>query len=211
MTAVLALAVLAACRAERVEVDLTTDAIVLAAAGNAQRVPFSAVVGEVDTAIDADKRALIASIESVLKRGFPDATVTADIREDQYWLTVTGDLALAAGPPASGAPWYIAARANPADGSILVQLDITDTFGAFNADLDRLDAMIAADPYHPIRYRVSGTGGTIVAGGAEVDGALVQAAVIPVAGAQVMLGFAGGPWDATGGGFLYFPGGIAGN
>jgi|GEM_PF-2668175 hypothetical protein len=200
-----ALVLLAACKAEKVEVSLDSAIILAAAEGSPGEVAFEATVGEKYATVDAEKRALIESVKSLIKKYFPDADVDVDIGSNEYEIEVEGLLAVSNTSPSSGAPWHVSAtRANDGEG-IVVQLLPAASFDAFAAELQKVNFMLGPDEYQPVEFRFTAPSGTVLVGGAIVDGIPTGIGRIPMTGQTIKMLFKDGVWDQTAGAFLYVP------
>lgn len=194
-----------ACKAEKVEVKLDGQAIVNAANGTPGWVDFEAVVGEKYTTVDEEKRTLINSVSEKILSYFPDVDVDSNIGADEYEIEIEGTLALSAAIPEAGAPWYVSA-VKAADGEgILVQLLPSKTYGSFDNEIENLNSMLGPDEFQPVEFRFTAQSGTVITGGAIVDGRPTGIQRIPMTGQTIKLLFKDGIWEDISGSFLYLP------
>ncbi|MFN0115464.1 MAG: hypothetical protein ACKVPY_12380 [Paracoccaceae bacterium] len=200
-----ALAVLAACKAEKVEISLDSGMIVAAADGVASEVSFEATLGEQYSTVDDEKRAQIESVKSLIEKYFPGVEVNVDIGSDEYRIEVDGSLAVSKASPSSGAPWHVSAtRATEGEG-IVVQLLPAASFGSFKAELQEVNMILGADEYQPVEFNFTAPSGIVLVGGAIVDGFPTGIARIPMNGQTIRMLFKEGVWENTSGTFLYIP------
>ncbi len=196
---------LAACKAEKVEISIDSGTILAAADGKVGEVSFEAVVGEQYATVDDEKRALIGSVESLIQKYFSGADVDVDIGSNEYEIEVEGILSVSNSKPASGAPWHVSAtHATDGDG-VVVQLLPTGSFGAFEAELQKVNFMLGPDEYQPIEFSFTAPSGTVLVGGAIVDGVPSSVSRIPMTGQTIKMLFKDGVWEQTAGAFIYIP------
>lgn len=201
----MALVPLAACKADKVEVKLDSDVVVAAAEGTAGEASFDATVGERYATVDAEKRALIESVKSLIQKHFSGADVDVDIGSKEYEIEVEGTLVVSNIGSSASAPWYVSStRATDGEG-IVIQLLPAASFGAFKAELQDVNIMLGPDEYQPVEFRFTASSGMVVVGGAIVDGVPTTVARIPMTGQTVKMLFKDGVWEQTAGGFLYIP------
>ena len=65
--------VIAACKAEKVEISLDSETVLAAAEGRTGEIGFEATLGEKYATVDDEKRALIASVTKLIQQNFPGA------------------------------------------------------------------------------------------------------------------------------------------
>jgi hypothetical protein len=196
---------LAACKAEKVEISLDADVILAAADGKAGAIEFEATVGEKYATVDDEKRAMIGAVTSLIERYFPESEVDVDIGSDEYEIEVEGVLSVSDARPASGAPWHVSAtKATDGDG-VVVRLNPTDSFQAFEAELQDVNIMLGPDEFQPVEFTFTAPSGTVIVGGAIVDGMPTGIARIAMRGQTIKMLFKDGVWEQTAGAFLYVP------
>ena len=196
---------LIACKAEKVQVRLDGDALVRAASGTPGTVDFEAVVAEKYTTVDEEKRSTINALTEKITTFFPDADVDVSIGTDEYEIEIDGTLTLANAQPASGAPWYVSATPATDGDGIRVELLPSRTFGSFDAAVETINSMLGPDEAQPVEFRFTAASGTVIAGGALMDGQPQGIVRIPMKGQTIKLLFKDGIWDDTSGTFLYIP------
>jgi hypothetical protein len=196
---------LAACKAEKVDISLDAAMIQAAANGTAGEVEFEASVGERYTTVDPEKRAQIDAVQSLIQQFFPDADIELDIASDEYEIEVEGTLAISSGTPSSGAPWHVSATPATDGPGIIVQLLPSAAFPSFEAALQEINFMLGPDTAQPVEFRFTASSGTVIVGGAIVDGMPTGVARIPMTGQTVRMLFEEGIWDELSGTFLYIP------
>ena len=200
-----AMMALSACKAEKIEVDLNSDLVIAASTGIVGDAGFEATVGEQYTTVDDEKRALIENVRSKIEKYFPEADIEVDIGADEYEIQVEGRLVVAMNGASSGAPWYVyAAKATDGDG-ILVQLLPSESFKSFNSEIQDVNSMLAADEVQPVEFRFTAPSGTVIVGGAIIDGKAVGVTRIPMNGQTIKMLFKEGVWEQTSGSFLFVP------
>jgi hypothetical protein len=196
---------LTACKAEKVEVSLDANVIVTAVGGTDESVEFEAVVGEKFTKVDSEKRDLIASVESVITEYFPNSEVDVNIGADEYEIEVQSSLIVSKNQPTSGAPWYISSTQSADGEGILVQLIPSQSFEKFSSDIKDVNIMLGPDEFQPVEYRFTAASGTVIVGGAIVDGVPMNIARIKMTGQRVKMQFKDGIWEQAAGAFIYIP------
>lgn len=200
-----AIALLAGCQAEEVQVKLSAEDIMRAANGQTVYVDFNAEVGETYTTVDEEKRDTIAKVMRLMERYFPDSDVDSDIGSDEYTIELDGELRMSTEAPLKDAPWYVAVEYDRVMNGYLVSLQPSDSFDAFNGAMEGINFMLGPDEYQPVKYRITGDKGMIVFGGGYLDGRAVTAGAVPLTGERLNLSFNEGVWTSTGAGFYYIP------
>lgn len=199
------LALLSACKAEKVEISLDSATVVAAAQGQSGEADFETSVGERYTTIDDEKRALIGSVQSKFEKYFAGADIEVDIGSDEYEIDLEGSLPVSATQPSTGSPWYVSCTPAPDGKGVIVQLLPSGTFEGFAAELEEVNSMIGPDKYQPVEFRFTAQTGTLIFGGAIVDGVPTGLARIEMNGQTVKMLFSEGVWEQTSGTFLYLP------
>ena len=197
---------LAACKAEEIEIKLSGEDVVAAAAGESVMVEFEAEFGERFTTVDDEKREMLEAIRISLQRYFPEADIELSIGSDGYSFDLEGEVLVSNQTPDQGTPWYVSAVIDSDGTGILVSLQPSATFGPFKNELEDINSMIGPSEFQPVEFRFSADRGTVLVGGAYVDGRAEPFASLPMAGDTKRMRFSGGVWEDTGGGFLYLPG-----
>jgi hypothetical protein len=200
-----ALVSLAACKAEKIEISLDSEVILAAADGKTSEVSFEAAVGEQYATVDAEKRALIESVKTLIEKYFSGADVDVDIGSDEYEIEVEGVLEISNISPSSGAPWHVSASPAKDGEGVVVQLLPAGSFGAFEAELQKVNFMLGPDEYQPVEFSFTAPSGTVLVGGAIVDGIPTGVVRIPMTGQTIKMLFKDGVWEQTAGTFLYLP------
>jgi hypothetical protein len=125
------------CKAQKVEVKLTSEDLVSALSGGNLNAPFEAEVGEKYSKVDNEKRALIDGVSHLISKHFPNIEQDIDIGSTGYEIQIEGELQVASSKPAGGSPWFVHAR-NADDGpGILVSLEPSGTFSQFKSELEK--------------------------------------------------------------------------
>lgn len=202
MTTLLALV---ACKAEKVEISLDSAMILAAADGHVGTVSFEAAVGEQYATVDDEKRALIESVTSLIEKYFPDADVDVDIGTDEYEIEVEGNLSVSSASPTTGAPWHVSATQATDGEGVVVRLLPSAPFVSFLAELQEVNMMLGADEYQPVEFSFTAPSGTVLVGGAIVDGMPIGVARVPMNGQTIKMLFKDGIWEKTAGTFVYIP------
>jgi hypothetical protein len=197
--------VLAACEAEKVEISLNSETILAAAEGKSSEIGFEATVGEKFATVDDEKRAVIESVKSLIQKYVPGAEVDVDIGSDEYEIEVEGKLIVSRDRPTAGAPWHVSATQATDGNGIVVNLSPTVSFGSFKDALQDVNFMLGPNEFQPVEFTFTAPSGTVIVGGAIVDGIPTGVARIPMSGQTIKMLFKDGVWKETAGAFLYVP------
>lgn len=194
------LIVLAACKADEVEVDLTIDDILAAAAGEVRTVEFTAVFSTYGD-LDDEERAQVNAIEQILGRYVSVDDFELLIEDNGYEVTIEGELPLSNDPYSSAAYYVLVSPSTSIPGSLRVQMATGQSFDRMSQEMSGISFLLAPDAFHPTQFRLNADGHTVFAPAVQVDGEyhLMWSEALSN---RVRLNFGGGAYDEIGAGFF---------
>lgn len=193
------LALLAACKADKFDVELATGDLAAAAAGQAIEAPFEMVFSNLGE-IDDDKRAQFAEFEAIMRRYMTvDAFITVP-GDSGTELQIEGRLPVTASD--AEAPYFLhLAPSQDFPGYWEVEMQNGSNYAEMQDDMQSVSYMLTPDRYQPTRFKLAGNGEALIAPGAFVDGE-AQALFLGTVEDRLWLSFRDGVWDDTGALFL---------
>ncbi|HEV7293116.1 MAG TPA: hypothetical protein VGN79_12425 [Devosia sp.] len=202
---------LAACKADNVEIRVSTSDIQEALGGDDVTVPFVARFSMFSD-LDEEQKAQLRAIEDIVERFLvvDDYQITSsDYTTD---VTIEGELPIVVGDVGSGEDAF-ALYVSPAnvESSLSgfdqrVELGTGRAFSQMESQMQGINFMLAADAVHPVSYRLRNDAGSpvnILAGGVQIDGDSHAIAALSLGdGDRTTMLFSGGPYDQVMGAFL---------
>ena len=203
-------ALLAGCKAQEVEVRVSTADLQDALAGEEVAVRFIARFESFGT-LDDEKRQQLDQVQDIVEGALEieDYNLVAD--SSKVTITVEGEVPVHVGEPGNhGEPFalYIWETSNPLLPGFThaLQLNTGKGFSQLEASMQQVSYMLAIDEVQPVMYRLradSGSAIPVLAGGAQLDGASFVVRALSVEdGERISLTFKGGAYDAVFGGML---------
>jgi hypothetical protein len=203
-------ALLAGCKAQDVEVRVSTADLQKALAGDDVTVRFIARF-ENFGALDDEMRGQLDKVQDIVEAALKveDYNLVAD--SSKVTITVEGEIPVQVGEPGSSSdPFalYVWATANPLLPGFThaVQLNTGRGFRQLEASMQEVNYMLAIDDVQPVMYRLRADSGTdipLLAGGAQLDGSSFVVRALSIEdGERISLTFKGGAYDAVFGGML---------
>ncbi|HEU0222091.1 MAG TPA: hypothetical protein VFR34_07765 [Paracoccaceae bacterium] len=177
--ALAALALLAACKAERVEIGLTGRDLAAAIAGEEVTVPFTATFAQ-EGRLEEDLRAKLGEVERIARRHLAVTGFEVTSSEEGWQVTVRGEAPLRASGGAGTEPWRLWLAPNaaesppPGDWPYALALAPTPAYAALEEEIRAVDSDLVPDAHQPITFTITATAGgfDFLAVAAEVDGEL---------------------------------------
>lgn len=203
-------AILAGCKAQEVEVRVSTADLQEALAGDDVSVRFIARFESFGT-LDDEKRRQLDQVQDIIEGALEveDYNLVAD--SSKVTITVEGEVPVHVGEPGSnGDPFalYVWENSNPLLPGFThaLQLNTGKAFAQLEASMQQISYMLAIDEVQPVMYRLRADSGVdipVLAGGAQLDGSSFVVRAISVAdGERISLTFKGGAYDTVFGGML---------
>lgn len=204
---------LAGCKADLVEVKLSTSDIKAALAGEAVTVPFEATYS-VFSDMDDAAREKVGQIQKIAEENLDIEDFQLTNEGSSARVEIEGNLSLVtpgnAGTAKPGAlAIFIDATDLPSELEgfpLVVRLGVTDTFAPMIEAMQAIDYGLSAEEVNPVRFRFkadTGSAITLLAGGVQIEGETypIKATTLPD-GETITLTFKGGPYEVVNGGFL---------
>jgi len=190
---------LAACKADKFDVDLATGDLAQVARGSALEAPFEMVFSDIGD-LDDEKRAQFARFEEIMRQYMAIDSFLLVPNDNGTELQIEGRLPVTAMPVA--APYFL--ELNPsADFPGYWEVEMKN--GADYTDMEqamrKVSFMLTPDRYQPTRINLAGNGEALIVPGAWIDSE-PQALWTGPAPERIALSFKDGIWDDTGAKFL---------
>ncbi len=190
--------VLSGCKADSLEIKLDAKQIGDVIDGDTISVSFDAefsLLGELDEDGRADLDDLLAIAEDYMEIEDVELETTAM----GVKVLVEGSIPLT-NKQSDPSPWFI--RVSEWDDEMmLVELATGENFASISRAMERVNFMLSADPYHPVKFKLKANGARLIAPAVEIDGVshLFYRGTIDK---RITMNFSGGAFDNTGAGFL---------
>ncbi len=208
---VLALVVLAGCKAESIQIRLSASDIDKALSGEAVSVPFKAQYRNFGDLKD-DDRAKLDDLEKIARQYLAIDDFDVSSNDNSVMVEVDGTIPVvtAANKGASPvSPWVISVE-DSAEGidqfPLRVSIVSTSDFNAMSDKMEDVSFMSNPDEFNPVQFRLKGSSASdlkVLAGGFQMDGDNYSLKVVAIpAGESATLNFSGGAYDGTAASFL---------
>ena len=189
---------LAGCNADQLEVNLKTDDLRDAAAGEQVTTSFEAefsLMSELDDQQRAELDQMIATVED-----FMDIE-EVEVENSDFGINITVEGQMPISATQVAAPFYVSITNSDIFGDMYrVELANGSEFDRFQNAMQGINFMLAPNAVQPVKFKVRGEG-TVLAPAVEIDGYtyLFYAGDIE---RRLTMNFSGGPYENTSGGFL---------
>lgn len=190
---------MAACKADRVIVELEDETVEAAIAGGSGSSEFQATF-EFSGELDSKKRMTLSEIETIVrsKMQVDEFEVTGDGRKTQ--IEISGILQVSKESPRDAA-WYIGVE-NYLASSYVVSLKVGPAYESLRRAIRAVDSSYSPDMFHPttIRFKANGVKVTVPAGYVEGDPKIMYSTTV---NGRLSMRFAKGIFDHVGAAFVY--------
>lgn len=204
---------LAGCKADDVEIRVSTNNIRDAIQGDDVSVRFIArysAFGE----MDGEKKAQLDQIQSIVEGAMQIDDYNVTTASSRIAITVEGEVPVVFGEPGSSKSalalyvWEVENALLP-NFPYAMQLNTGAAFKDLKASMQDVSYTFALDDVQPVQYRIhanSGQGLNVLAGGGQIDGVnFVVRGITIDDGERMNFAFKGGAYDAVYGGLLIGP------
>lgn len=157
------LALLSACKADRVEIALTGADLAAVALGETRIVPFTAVFSQIGT-LEEDERAELHAVEAVLMRTLRITRFAIETGETEWQVAVEGTLPLVPEGAPVWSPWRIDLGPNRSGSEALaaypsaLTVAATPGYDGLAAEIAKIRGELVPDPNQPVTFRLTGMG-----------------------------------------------------
>lgn len=195
-----ALAALAGCKADEVEIDLSDTDIEAATSGGREMVDFEAKFSNFGE-MDDEQRADMGAVESIIAKYVDVDDFELEQTDMGFEVTVEGQIPITSDPDTTE-PWFILVQPSEMfPGTQRVQLRNGRDFDSLVSDSRDVNFMLAPDAFHPTQFRLDADGMDVLAPAVQVDGRyhLMWRATVTD---RARMTFKGGVYDSIGAGFF---------
>lgn len=194
---------LVACKPD-VDVKLSTsDLVQVASTEQSMMVEFDARIEDKYTKVDDEKKTEVEAIARIIKQYFEGAEVDVSYGGSGFEIEIEGELELVSTGSSTRSPWYFQVL-DFGEGEYLVQQRKSDIWNKFEDELKAVSFMAKPDSFLPLNIKLKNDGGTILVGGAILDGEyLTGFERVKLTGSRVNLSFEGDHWKKAAAAFLF--------
>lgn len=157
------LALLSACKADRVEIAVTGADLAAVAQGETRIVPFTAVFGQIGT-LEEDERAELLAVEAVLMRTLRITSFTIETGDSEWHVEVKGTLPMVPAGAPVWSPWRIDLGPNRSGSDALaaypsaLSISPTPGYDGLAAEIAKIRGELVPDPNQPVTFALTGMG-----------------------------------------------------
>ena len=160
---------LVSCKADEVEITFDVNDISSVVGGTNSITSFEAqFTGFGD--LDEDNKSNMDKLERILENYVEIDEFEVDSRDSQIIVSIEGSIPVTSNSSSADAFFLHVEKSDLLDGYYKVQIMTGADFSLMNDLMSGVNFMLAPDPFHPTKFKISGKGYDIIAFGTRVDG-----------------------------------------
>lgn len=172
IAACLAMAALAACKADGTKIDISSDDLARARAGEVVMIDFQADFS-MPSDLDDEQRADIDRLRSIAGQYLDISDFEIEKQDFGVKIAIEGKIPLVTAQTGSQAPWFIAVSDFSSDMD-RISLENGSDFDGLEAGMQDVNFMLTPDRAQPVKFRLSlGGQASVVVPAGRIDGAPV--------------------------------------
>lgn len=193
--------VLAGCKADIIEIELSEKVIQSAKSGKPEMVSFEAkfsTFGE----LDDSQKAQVSAIEDILENYIEVEDFELSSTDMGFEVIIEGKIPVTTDSTESSAYFLHISPSDVITGYSLIQFKTGSSFNKMSTEMQAINFMLAPDAFHPTTFKVKAKGLEVIAIAAEKDGDsnLIWKGKID---GRERFKFTGGIFDNTGAGLFF--------
>lgn len=201
LLAVLVFASLAACKAERLEIELKEKTLQSAMSGQNEMVNFEINFETIGT-LDDGQKAQVKALESILENYIELDDFEIKTTDMGFEIDIEGEFLLTTNGSSENAYFLHLSPSEELPGYTFLQLKTGGLFSKMKAEMQAINYMLAPNEYHPTDFKIKADGLEILAVATELDGESYLIWSGKVTGRE-RFSFRDGIYDKTGAGLFF--------
>ena len=190
-----------ACKAKELNVELRIDDAVAALNGSDGMVEFEAEFSGFGE-LDDEKRVQVEALENILTKYVELEDFELETKDSGFTITIEGEIPLTNNPNIDNAYFILVSQSKILEGYKELRFMTGDDFSSLKGEMQSINFMLAPSEYHPVKFKLKGSGEQIIAPAVEVDGKSHLLLNTQIDGKLKLL-FKGGVFESTGAGFFF--------
>jgi hypothetical protein len=190
-----------ACKAKELNVDLRLDDAIDALDGSDIMVEFEAEFAGFGD-LDDEKRTQVEALENILTKYMEVEDFELETKDNGFTITIEGQIPLTNNINNDSPYFLLISHSKTLEGYKELRFMTGDDFGSLKGEMQSINFMLAPDEYHPVKFKIKGSGKQILAPAVEVDGKSYLLLNTQLDGKLKLL-FKGGVFEKTGAGFFF--------
>ena len=190
-----------ACKAKELTIELDIDDAIAASNGDFDMVEFEAefsTFGELDN----EKRAQVEALENILSKYVELDDFELETNDNGFEVLVEGEVPITNDKNSDNAYFILVEDSDILKGYKELRFMTGDNFSSLKSEMGSINFMLSPDEFHPVKFKLKGSGVEILAPAVEVDGVGYLLYKANLDGRMKLL-FKGGVFEKTGAGFFF--------
>lgn len=196
----LSLTILAGCKADIVEVNITDQDIKSAIDGNQGSVAFKASFSQLGK-MDEKTRAQLNAIKDITSTNMNIDEFNIDSNDQKVSISIEGRLPITNSIDTSDPYIILVNKSETFPDFISVQIVNGQKFKSLKGAISGISMMASPQEKQPIKFKIKAPGSRVIAPAAEIDG-ITKLFHDVILKDKLTMSFKDGPYEKTGGGFL---------
>ena len=166
---VLIFASLAACKAERLEIEIKEKTLQSALSGQEEMVDFEINFEQFGT-LDDGQKAQVKALESILENYIDLEDFEVKTTDMGFEIDIEGEFLITTNGSSENAYFLHLSPSEELPGYTLLQLKTGGLFSKMKTEMQAINYMLAPNEYHPTDFKIKADGLEVLAVAAELDG-----------------------------------------